>query len=150
MPRSAPVVAAVQSGRLTRQRIQASVAKLLAAKERLGLDRKRAVDVESIGDVVDDPAVNERAQEVADRAVTLVRNEGRTLPLAAPRSHVLRDDDRGPLLERRHDVRAGSPQAIAQSVADRARRHDVRGSRWTIRCRSCRYARNMPWRRSLR
>jgi beta-N-acetylhexosaminidase len=78
------VVAAVQGGRLTRQRVQASVAKLLAAKERMDLDRKRAVDVESIGDVIDDPAVNEKAQEIADRAVTLVRNGGNMLPLAAP------------------------------------------------------------------
>jgi beta-N-acetylhexosaminidase len=78
------VVAAVQSGRLTRPRIQSSVAKLLAAKERLGLDRKRSVDVESIGDVIDDPAVNDRAQEIADRAVTLVRNGGNMLPLATP------------------------------------------------------------------
>ena len=78
------VVAAVQSGRLTRQRIQTSVAKLLAAKEHLGLDRKRTVDLESIGDVVDDPAVNERAQEIADRAVTLLRNNGNMLPLKAP------------------------------------------------------------------
>jgi beta-N-acetylhexosaminidase len=78
------VVAAVQSGRLARARIQQSVVKLLAAKERLGLDRKRAVDVESIGDVIDDPAVNEKAQEIADRAVTLVRNNGSMLPLAAP------------------------------------------------------------------
>jgi beta-N-acetylhexosaminidase len=78
------VVAAVESGRLTRQRIQSSVARLLSAKERLGLDRKRFVDVESIGDVIDDPAVNERAQEIADRAVTLVRNGGNLLPLAAP------------------------------------------------------------------
>ena len=78
------VVAAVQSGRLTRVRIQASVAKLLAAKERLGLDHKRAVDVDAIGDVIDDPAVNERAQEIADRAATLVRNGGNLLPLAAP------------------------------------------------------------------
>lgn len=78
------VVAAVQSGRLTRRRIQTSVVKLLSAKERVGLDRKRFVDVESIGDVIDDPAVNERAQEIADRAVTLVRNGGNMLPLAAP------------------------------------------------------------------
>jgi beta-N-acetylhexosaminidase len=42
------------------------------------------VDVESIGDVIDDPAVNDRAQEIADRAVTLVRNGGNMLPLAAP------------------------------------------------------------------
>jgi len=78
------VVAAVESGRLTRQRIQSSVARLLSAKERLGLDRKRFVDLESIGDTIDDPAVNERAQEIAGRAVTLVRNGGNLLPLAAP------------------------------------------------------------------
>lgn len=78
------VVAAVQSGRLKRQRVQNSVVKLLSAKERLGLDRKRFVDLESIGDVIDDPAVDERAQEIADRAVTLVRNGGNLLPLAAP------------------------------------------------------------------
>jgi beta-N-acetylhexosaminidase len=78
------VVAAVANGRLTRPRIQSSVARILAAKERLGLDRKRFVDVESIGDVIDDPAVNDRAQEIADRAVTLVRNGGNLVPLAAP------------------------------------------------------------------
>jgi len=78
------VVAAVQSGRLTRQRIQSSVVRILSAKERLGLDRKRFVDVESIGDVIDDPAVDDRAQEIADRAVTLVRNGSNLLPLAAP------------------------------------------------------------------
>jgi beta-N-acetylhexosaminidase len=78
------VVAAVQSGRLTRLRIQSSVAKLLTAKEHLGLDRKRSVDVEAIGDVIDDPAVNDRAQEIAERAVTLLRNGGNMLPLSAP------------------------------------------------------------------
>ena len=51
------VVAAVQSGRLTRQRIQDSVIKILAAKEKVGLDRKRFVDLEAIGDVVDSPEV---------------------------------------------------------------------------------------------
>ena len=40
------VTAAVQSGRLTRQRIQESVIKVLSAKERVGLDRKRFVDLE--------------------------------------------------------------------------------------------------------
>ena len=78
------VLAAVQSGRLTRQRIQSSVIKILSAKERLGLDRKRFVEVESIGDVIDDPAVDEKAQEIAARALTLVRNGRNLLPLAAP------------------------------------------------------------------
>ena len=78
------VTAAVQSGRLTRQRIQESVIKILAAKERVGLERKRFVDLEGIGDVVDSPEANEKAQQIADRAVTLVRNGGSMIPLAAP------------------------------------------------------------------
>ena len=78
------VVAAVNGGRLSRQRIQESVVKLLAAKERLGLDRKRFVDLEAIGDVIDAPESGERAQRIAERALTLVRNDGNLLPLAAP------------------------------------------------------------------
>ncbi len=80
----AAIVHAVDSGRLTRKRIEQSVAKVLTAKARLGLSRKRAVDIESIADVFDDPARDDRAQQTADRAVTLVRNEGRSVPLASP------------------------------------------------------------------
>jgi beta-N-acetylhexosaminidase len=78
------VVSAVQSGRLTRARIQESVVRILSAKEKVGLDRKRFVDLEAIGDVVDAPEAAEKAQEIADRAVTLVRNNGSLVPLAAP------------------------------------------------------------------
>ncbi len=78
------VAAAVQSGRLTRQRIQESVIKVLAAKERVGLDRKRFVNLEGISDIVDSPEANEKAQEIADHAVTLVRNGNSMIPLAAP------------------------------------------------------------------
>jgi beta-N-acetylhexosaminidase len=78
------VVSAVESGRLTRRRVEESLVKLLAAKERLGLDRKRAVDLEAIGETVDSPEANEKAQEIAGRAVTLVRNRPGSVPLAAP------------------------------------------------------------------
>jgi beta-N-acetylhexosaminidase len=78
------VLAAEQSGRLTRQRVRDSVARVLNAKERVGLDRKRFADVEAMGDVLDSPEANEKAQEVADRAVTLVRNDANLVPLAAP------------------------------------------------------------------
>ena len=78
------VVAAVGSGRLTRRRIQESVVAILSAKERLGLDRKRLVDLEAIGDIVDSPEASERAQQIAARAVTLVRNDGNLIPLATP------------------------------------------------------------------
>jgi len=78
------LTAAVQSGRISRQRIQESVIKVLAAKEKVGLDRKRFVDLEAISDTVDSPEANEKAQEIADRAVTLVRNGGGMIPLATP------------------------------------------------------------------
>ena len=78
------VLAAQQSGRITRERVRESVVKILSAKERLGLDKKRIVDVEAIGDTIDSPESNQKAQEVADRAVTLVRNNGTVVPLAVP------------------------------------------------------------------
>jgi beta-N-acetylhexosaminidase len=78
------VMAAIQSGRLTRARIQESLIKILSAKERVGLDRKRFVDLEGISDIVDSPESNEKALEIAGRAVTLVRNGGNLVPLADP------------------------------------------------------------------
>jgi beta-N-acetylhexosaminidase len=78
------VMAAVRSGRLSAKRIDESVQRLLEAKVLTGLDRKRLVDVEAIGDVVNSPEANRRAQEIADRAVTLVKNERNMLPLTSP------------------------------------------------------------------
>jgi beta-N-acetylhexosaminidase len=78
------VAAAVQSGKISRHRIQESVVKILTAKEKVGLDRKRFVDLEAISDIVDSPEANEKAQEIADHAVTLVRNGGNMIPLAQP------------------------------------------------------------------
>jgi beta-N-acetylhexosaminidase len=78
------VMAAVRTGRLTAKQIDESVERVLAAKVLTGLDRKRFVDVEAIGEAVNSPEANQRAQEIADRAVTLVRNERNLIPLAAP------------------------------------------------------------------
>ena len=78
------VVAAVRHGRISLKRIDQSVARVLAAKAKVGLDRSRLVDLEAIDDVVNAPEANDRAQEVADRAVTLLRNEPAQIPLPAP------------------------------------------------------------------
>lgn len=80
------VVKAVETGRISRQRLQESVVRILAAKEKLGLDRKRFVDLESISDVIDSPEAEAKAQEIADRAITLVRNQNNLIPLADPAS----------------------------------------------------------------
>jgi len=76
------VMAAVQQGRLPRQRINESALRVLTAKVRLGLMKKRLVDLESIADVMASPEAAARAQQIADRGVTLLRNEGNILPLA--------------------------------------------------------------------
>ena len=78
------IVAAVQKGRITRKRLDESVNRVLAAKARLGLRSKKLVDLEAIADVVDSPESGERAQEVADRAVTLVEDSRDSLPIRHP------------------------------------------------------------------
>jgi len=78
------VVAAVKDGRLTKARIDESVLKLLTVKARLGLQKKRLTDVEEVPDSLDTPEDEELARKVAEKAVTLVRNENNILPLANP------------------------------------------------------------------
>ena len=94
MPRRAEeaingVVAAVLKGRIARQRIDDSVARVLAAKARLGLNRKRVANPDAIADVVGSPESEERAQQVADRAVTLVKDDKDSLPIRHPESTCL-------------------------------------------------------------
>jgi beta-N-acetylhexosaminidase len=79
------VLAAVARGRLTRQRIDQSALRVLEAKVRVGLSSKRKlVDLDVVSDALDFDDEIERSQSVADRALTLVRNEGAVLPLSAP------------------------------------------------------------------
>jgi beta-N-acetylhexosaminidase len=78
------ILLAVRHGRISQKRIDQSVARVLAAKIKVGLDHGRLVDLEGIDDVVNAPEANERAQSVADRAVTLIKNDSAQLPLRAP------------------------------------------------------------------
>lgn len=80
------IVSAVESGRLTGERIDKSVKKILQLKEEMGLHRERRVDVNKVPSVVGIPAHKEVAQTVADRSVTLIRNGGNLLPLLGTRT----------------------------------------------------------------
>jgi Beta-glucosidase-related glycosidases len=71
------IAAAVNDGRLTRKRLEQSVTRVLAAKMRVGLQRSRLVNVDDISDDIDSPEAGEKAQEAADKALTLVKNQDR-------------------------------------------------------------------------
>ena len=78
------VLEALRIGRLSRERIDRSVMKVLEAKIRLGLDQQREVAIERIPDALLDPGDFESARAAARGAVTLVKNEGNRIPLKNP------------------------------------------------------------------
>jgi beta-N-acetylhexosaminidase len=105
------VYAAVRKGRLSVARIDQSVARVLRAKEHLGLHRRRLVDLEALFDVLDSPEASRRAQETAERAVTLVTNSGGTLPL--------RPDDKPCFVILAESRRSTQGQAAADEIRRR-------------------------------
>ena len=75
------VVRAVQRGELSERQIDRSVRKVLEAKTRLGLHRSRTVSIERIREVVAAPESRRVSHLIADRSITLVKDEKRLLPL---------------------------------------------------------------------
>jgi len=72
---------AVNSGEVSRERLDRSVLKILKIKASLDLQNARMVDTKAIASVVGKPANLAFGQQVADSAVTLVRDNGKVLPL---------------------------------------------------------------------
>ncbi len=72
---------AVRSGRISVKRIDQSVRRILEAKARVGLDKKRYVDVPRLNEVFAQPESDREAQSVADCGVTLLRNSQNVVPL---------------------------------------------------------------------
>ena len=72
---------AVKRGRITEQRLEESVRKLLAWKYDLGLVEQRIAPIDAIDRVVGSRDVHKLAGEIAERAITLVRDEDKLLPL---------------------------------------------------------------------
>lgn len=75
------LVAAVRAGEISQARIDDSVRKILNAKAAVGLYRARLVDVTQLDKVIASPANVQFGQDVAQQAVTLVRENGKVLPL---------------------------------------------------------------------
>jgi beta-N-acetylhexosaminidase len=80
------IVAAVESGRISEERIDASVRRVLGAKARVGLDRERMVSIDRIGDLVGTPDHMAVADEIARKSITILKNGSGLLPLNGTRS----------------------------------------------------------------
>jgi beta-N-acetylhexosaminidase len=72
---------AARTGELDPAQINASVLKILKAKASVGLHKAREVDLAALPKLVASPESQAEAQKVADAAVTLVRDNGKVLPL---------------------------------------------------------------------
>ncbi len=72
---------AVIRGDISEDRIDESVKKVLFAKSSLGLQHRRSVSIDRIGDTVASPQSSKLAQEIADHSITVVHNERRLIPI---------------------------------------------------------------------
>jgi beta-N-acetylhexosaminidase len=76
------VLEAARTGEIPISRIDEAVQKLLERKAALGLHKERAVDVARLATRFGRPENLASGQEVADAAVTLVKDNGKVLPVA--------------------------------------------------------------------
>jgi len=110
------VLDAVKDGRIPMERIDESVRRILRTKAELGLIRKPQIDVKEIEQDMASPAHLEKAREIADAAMTLLRDDAHIFPLKADRLDsvlviAVTDRDWGYLYERR------LRQAVAARIA---------------------------------
>jgi len=81
---------AVNSGAISRARLDESVTRILQTKARLNLYRSRRVDVEAVPTVVGTRAHAAVADEISRKSMTLIKDDRHEVPLTLPKeSHVL-------------------------------------------------------------
>ena len=78
------VVSGVREGRFTQARVDSSVRRVLEIKQRLGLDRRRLVDLDTVRALVGDSANLALAAAAAQRAITLAKDSLGLVPLVRP------------------------------------------------------------------
>jgi beta-N-acetylhexosaminidase len=76
------VVSGVREGRFTQARVDSSVRRVLEIKQRLGLNGRRVVDLDSLRAIVGDTAHLTVAANIAQRAVTLAKDSLSLVPIA--------------------------------------------------------------------
>jgi beta-glucosidase-like glycosyl hydrolase/CubicO group peptidase (beta-lactamase class C family) len=74
---------AVASGRIPMARLDEAVTRVLRAKAKLGLNKSKLVDLDALARNFDRPEFDRAALDIADRGITLLRDDQRILPLDA-------------------------------------------------------------------
>jgi beta-N-acetylhexosaminidase len=83
------VVGAVERGDITAARIEQSVRRVLELKARSGVAFQRFTSLDALRDVVGAPAHRAAAQDIAKRAITLLRERPGALPIAGRQTLVI-------------------------------------------------------------
>ena len=83
------IVKAVERGEIPPQRIQQSVRRVLELKARSGVAFQRFTSLDALRDVVGAPAHRAAAADIAQRALTLLRDRGSVVPIADRRTLVI-------------------------------------------------------------
>ncbi|MGQ9619023.1 MAG: glycoside hydrolase family 3 N-terminal domain-containing protein [Candidatus Aminicenantia bacterium] len=76
---------AVKRGDITEKRVDESVERILSAKAWLGIHKNRFSNIEKLNKIIADPVNIEKAEKIAESAITLLRNDDRLIPFD-PRS----------------------------------------------------------------
>ncbi len=77
------LIRAVRNGEIEESRIDTSVGRILEAKARLGLHRKKLVDIETLDRKIGIQTYLDQAGKTFDSSMTLVKNEGNMVPIPA-------------------------------------------------------------------
>jgi len=72
---------AVRSGEISTPRLDASVRKILQLKASVGLNKARLADLSQVSNLVAKPGNVTTGQQIADAAITLIRDNGKVIPL---------------------------------------------------------------------
>jgi beta-N-acetylhexosaminidase len=75
------IASAVRSGRLSQKRIDASANRIMAAKRSVGLYHSKTVSLDNLSEVVEDLKLSALADDVAQRAVTLIKDDKHLIPV---------------------------------------------------------------------
>lgn len=128
------IKAAVGRGEITRRRLDDSVRRILHAKAALGLNARRLTNIDQVDRVVSNLNSSAIAQDIADRSMTLVRDEKKLLPLSITESTkilsitITDEEDRAVLVPFLQELRRRTARVENVVIDSRSRLAD---SDWT-------------------